>query len=317
MKVVVLAGGYGGARMAHGFALLGGDQVELSVVINTADDMQLHGLHISPDLDTVMYTLAGLANRQTGWGVADESWSASAMLERYGAPVWFRLGDRDLATHIRRSALLGEGLSLSAATASLSSALGVTGRLLPMSDEPVRTQVRTAEGWLHFQDYFVRRGHRDRVEQLRFTGIEEARPTTEVLEAVRAAELVVIAPSNPFVSVAPILALEGVLQRLTAGAAPVVAVSPIVGGGALRGPAADMLRSLAEDSGSAGVARLYAQRYPGLIDLFVIDESDGEQVAAVEAAGLRPAVARTVINEDADRSRLAGDVVALAGLRME
>jgi LPPG:FO 2-phospho-L-lactate transferase len=229
VRVVVLAGGFGGARMAHGFALLG-EQVELTVIVNTADDLELHGLAISPDLDTVMYTLAELANAETGWGVRDETWSASAMLERYGEPTWFRLGDRDLATHVVRTAWLRVGRTLTQATEQLSSSLGVRAQLLPMSDEPMRSKIRTADGWLEFQDYFVRRRHDAEVLEVRFDGVELARPTPETLAVLAAAELIVIAPSNPFVSVAPILAVPGMRDAVEAAPATVVAISPIVGG---------------------------------------------------------------------------------------
>src|SRR5687768_4659396 len=183
LKVAVLAGGFGGARMAHGFALQG-DAVNLTVIGNTADDLEIHGLHVSPDLDTVMYTLAGLANEATGWGIRDETWAAAAMLDRYGEPTWFRLGDRDLATHVTRTSRLRSGTRLTDVTRSLRSALGVTAELLPMSDDPVRTKVLTTFGWLDFQDYFVRRGHRDEVLDIRFDGLAEARPTAEVMAAI-------------------------------------------------------------------------------------------------------------------------------------
>jgi LPPG:FO 2-phospho-L-lactate transferase len=309
MRVCVLCGGYGGAKMAHGFALLG-DSVELSVIVNTADDLELHGLYVSPDLDTVMYTLAGLANPQTGWGVRDESWSASEMLERYGGETWFRLGDRDLATHIRRTELLRAGLRLTEVTAGLSAGLGISARLLPMTDEPVRTRVRTPAGWLAFQDYFVRRGHRDEVLDVDFSGIEHARPTTEVEQAIDTAELVVIAPSNPFVSVGPILSLAGVADRLRAAAAPVIAVSPIVAGAALRGPARDMLASLGAEPTAAGVARHYAERHPRLIDAFMIDSADEPEAAQVAATGITPAVRDIVMTDEDDRRRLAGELVS-------
>jgi len=273
VNVVLLAGGYGGARMAHGFALLG-DEVRLTVIGNTADDIELHGLHISPDLDTVMYTLAGLANDATGWGVSDETWSASEMLARYGGETWFRLGDRDLATHVLRTARLHAGVRLTDATAELCAALGVSARLLPMSDDRVATKVRTADAWLDFQDYFVRRGHRDEVVEVRFDGAATARPTDDVRAAILAAHLIVIGPSNPFVSIAPILAVAGMREAIDTSGAKVVAVSPIIGGVALRGPADRLLRSLAGDDGAAGVARHYARSYPGLIDFFVLDEKD-------------------------------------------
>jgi LPPG:FO 2-phospho-L-lactate transferase len=308
VRVVVLAGGYGGARMAHGFALLG-DAVELTIIGNTADDLELHGLHISPDLDTVMYTLAGLANPETGWGVRDETWSARAMLEAYGEPTWFALGDRDLATHIVRTARLRAGERLTAVTAALARALGVGARLLPMSDDQVATKVSTADGWLDFQDYFVRRGHRDEVLELRFDGAQTARPTAEVLAAIASAALIVIAPSNPFVSIAPILALPGLPDAVLAASAAVVAVSPIIGDVALRGPADQLLRSLSGDIGAAGVARHYARVYPGLVDTFVIDGRDAAAAGAVAAAGYEPLVRSTTLDAEDDRRRLAEALV--------
>jgi LPPG:FO 2-phospho-L-lactate transferase len=309
MRVALLCGGYGGAKMAHGFALLG-DAVELAVIGNTADDLELHGLHVSPDLDTVMYTLAGLANNATGWGVRDETWSACGMLERYGAETWFRLGDQDLATHVRRTTLLRAGLRLTDVTARLSAALGIAARLLPMTDDRVRTKVRTAAGWLDFQDYFVRRGHRDEVLEVRFDGIDDARPTPDVLAAVGAAQVVVIAPSNPFVSIGPILAVPGLLDRLLSVEAPVVAVSPIVAGAALRGPARDMLQSMGAEPSAAGLARYYSVRYPGLIDAFVLDTTDEDQLDGVAATGITPRVYHTVMNTVDDRRRLAGQIRA-------
>jgi LPPG:FO 2-phospho-L-lactate transferase len=314
MRVVVLAGGFGGARMAHGFALLG-DGVDLTVVVNTADDLVLHGLAISPDLDTVMYTLAGLANAETGWGVRDETWSASAMLERYAQPNWFRLGDRDLATHVLRTAALGEGRSLTDVTRQLTAALGIRAHLLPMSDDAVRTQLRTADGWLDFQDYFVRRRHDADVLELRFEGVAQARPSAPVLSAVAAAELLVIAPSNPFVSVGPILGLPGLLDAVLSAPAPVVAVSPIIGGAAVRGPAAAMLRSLANETGAAGVARYYARAYPGLIDMFVIDAADQTETGDVAAAGLEPYVTATLLPGAEDRRRLAAELIGLTSAK--
>jgi LPPG:FO 2-phospho-L-lactate transferase len=312
-RVVVLAGGFGGARMAHGFALLGPERVQLTVVGNTGDDLEIHGLHVSPDLDTVMYTLAGLANVETGWGVTDETWSSAEMLARYGQPTWFRLGDRDLATHVTRTARLRTGETLTSATSALASALGVQATLLPMTDQPVRTKIRTADGWLDFQDYFVRRRHTDEVLELRFDGVGSAQPTSEVTAALDSAGLVVIAPSNPFVSVAPILALAGVLDRLIACEAPVIAISPIVGGRALRGPAADMLRSLAgEEATSAGIAAHYSRSYPGLIDALVLDSADSADADAVGATGIGAVVTPTVIGEESERRRLAEELLEVA-----
>jgi LPPG:FO 2-phospho-L-lactate transferase len=312
LRVTVLAGGFGGARMAHGFELLG-EGVEQSVIVNTADDLELHGLLVSPDLDTVMYTLAGLANDATGWGVRDETWSAAEMLARYGAQTWFRLGDRDLATHILRTTAVRGGARPTEVAATLARALGVRARLLPMSDRPVSTKVRTADGWLDFQDYFVRRGHADEVLELRFAGAADARPTPEVAEAVRAADLLVIAPSNPFVSIGPILAVPGLLKLLLQTAAPVVAVSPIVGGSAVRGPAAAMLTALARlPATAAGVAAYYGATYPGLVDVLVLDNSDAGDSEAVARTGVRPLVTDTLIGAADARRRLAEELMRLA-----
>ncbi|HET7678068.1 MAG TPA: 2-phospho-L-lactate transferase [Candidatus Limnocylindrales bacterium] len=319
MRVVALAGGIGGAKLAHGLALAAvtaSPPHELTVVVNTADDLELHGLHVSPDLDTVMYTLAGVADRERGWGLAQETWQASEMLAAYGAETWFRLGDRDLATHLVRSERLGRGERLTVVTAALASALGVGTRLLPMSDQPVRTKVGTDAGWFDFQEWFVRRGQRDEVRELRIEGLADARPTPEVLAAVRSADAIVLAPSNPFLSIGPILGLPGMADAVREAGAPVVAVSPIVGGTALKGPADRMLRSLGGEASAAGIARHYAQRHPGILDGLVIDDADAAQASDIEALGLRLLVTGTVMRDDADRERLARETLEFAvGLR--
>jgi len=306
----VLAGGYGGAKLSHGFALVAAQrELALSVVVNTGDDLELHGLAVSPDLDTVMYTLAGLADTTMGWGVRDESWSAAAMLERYGAETWFRLGDRDLATHIRRTQRLREGETLTTVTAELASALGVTARLLPVTDDRLRTRLRTDRGWLDFQDWFVRRHHADAALEIRFEGVQEARPTTEVLLAIENAQLLVVAPSNPFVSIGTILAVPGVEAALRSSAGPLVAVSPIVGGHALRGPADRMFESLGGEASALGVARHYTERHAGLLDAIVIDRLDEDLAPAIEALGLPVLVEQTVMRTDDDRAALARSIL--------
>jgi LPPG:FO 2-phospho-L-lactate transferase len=306
----VLAGGYGGAKLSHGFALVAAQrELALSVVVNTGDDLELHGLAVSPDLDTVMYTLAGLADTTMGWGVRDETWSAAAMLERYGAETWFRLGDRDLATHIRRTQRLREGETLTTVTAELASALGVTARLLPVTDDRLRTRLRTDRGWLDFQDWFVRRHHADAALEIRFEGVQEARPTTEVLLAIESAQLLVVAPSNPFVSIGTILAVPGVEAALRSSAGPLVAVSPIVGGHALRGPADRMFESLGGEASALGVARHYTERHAGLLDAIVIDRLDEDLAPAIEALGLPVLVEQTVMRTDDDRAALARSIL--------
>lgn len=306
MKVVVLAGGVGGARLASGFyAALPPE--DLTIVVNTGDDFDHLGLRICPDLDTVTYTLAGLANRETGWGVAGDTFEALAALERVGGPTWFRLGDRDLATHLQRTTLLAESLRLTEVTSRICAALGVTARVLPMTDAAVATKVLTTGGELDFQDYFVRQRCEPVVQSIRFAGIESAQASPEVIEALNSADGIVIAPSNPFVSVEPILALPGVRELVRSK--PAVAVSPIVGGQAIKGPAAKMLLELGMDVSALGVAR----RYAGLIGGFVMDEQDALLAEAVSALGFETVVVQTIMRADAERESLARVCLRLLG----
>jgi LPPG:FO 2-phospho-L-lactate transferase len=308
-STVLLAGGVGGARLAHGLQAHLGE--ELTVVVNTGDDTERHGLLVSPDHDTVMYTLAGIDNREWGWGIAGETFAAAGMLERYGEPSWFRLGDRDLATHIVRTARLRRGDRVTAIALDLQRALGVPATILPMSDKPVRTEVLTDEGWLEFQDYFVRLHQTPEVREIRFAGLAEAAATPEVESALGSCDRIVIAPSNPFVSVAPILGVAGIesgLQAARGRGVRVVAVSGIVGGKALKGPADRMLTSLGHEASALGVAR----QYTGIADVFVIDEVDTALAPAIEALGLEVVVTDTIMTDDAARARLAAAVLAAA-----
>jgi LPPG:FO 2-phospho-L-lactate transferase len=310
VKVLALAGGVGGAKLAAGLeaALPPGD---LSVVVNTADDFDLWGLRICPDLDTVMYTLAGIANPETGWGIREETFDVLEMLARYGEDTWFKLGDRDLATHILRTARLGAGEALTPITADLSAALGIESTILPMCDEPVATVLDTPGGPLEFQEYFVRRRQRDDVLGLRLRGIEDARPTDSGLEALENADLVVFCPSNPVVSIGPILAVPGMREALASSRAPKVAVSPIVGGRALKGPADRMLATLGHEVSAAGVARMYE----GLVGGMVIDEGDEDERPGIEALGMRVLATAAVMRDAPDRARLAREVLGFgAGL---
>jgi LPPG:FO 2-phospho-L-lactate transferase len=307
--VVLLAGGVGGAKLAHGLQAVLGSR--LVVIVNTADDVERHGLLISPDHDTVMYTLAGIANREWGGGVEGETFAAAGMLERYGEESWFRLGDRDLATHVVRTARLHRGDRPTDISRELQRALGVDAVILPMTDAPVRTEVLTDDGWLDFQDYFVRLHQEPDVREIRFAGSDEAIATPEVEAALEACETIVIAPSNPFVSVRPILAVAGIeagLQTARTRGVAVVAVSGIVGGRALKGPADRMLRSLGSDASALGVAR----QYTGIADVFVLDSLDADQADAIEALGMRAVVTDTVMSDDAARARLAADVLRAA-----
>jgi LPPG:FO 2-phospho-L-lactate transferase len=307
--IVLLAGGVGGAKLAHGLQKHLGSG--LVVIVNTADDVERHGLLVSPDHDTVMYTLAGINNRELGWGIAGETFAAAEMLERYGEETWFRLGDRDLATHIVRTARLRRGDRPTEIARDLQRALGLPAVILPMSDQPVRTEVLTDEGWLAFQDYFVRLHQQPEVRDLRFTGIEEARSTPEVDAALEAAEAIVIAPSNPFVSVRPILAVAGIeagLQTARSRGAPVLAVSGIVGGVALKGPADRMLVSLGHEASALGVAR----QYTGIADIFVLDRLDAALEPEIRELGMRTVVTDTIMADDAGRARLAAEVLDTA-----
>ncbi len=299
-RVVLLAGGSGGAKLAAGLqAVLAAGS--LTVIGNVADDFELFGLHISPDLDSIMYALAGMTNPRTGWGVADDTFQALEMLGRYGEPTWFRIGDRDLATHIRRTHLLREGATLTDATAALASVLGVATQLLPACDQLVRTVVVTDGGALTFQQYFVERDQRDEVREIELQGVAHAEPTAAVLDALAAAELVVIGPSNPIVSIGPILEIPGLRDALLAAPAPRVAVSPIVAGRALKGPADRMLASLGHRVDSVGVAAIYE----GLVDRFIVDEADASLAEEVAALGMAVEVLPTVMRTDADRAALA------------
>ena len=313
MRVVCLAGGVGGAKLAEGLqqALAPG---ELTVVVNTGDDLERHSLAICPDLDTVMYTLAGIAGTE-GWGLAGETWHVIGALARLGEGTWFRLGDKDVATHLFRTERLRRGGRLTEVAAELGRALGVRSRILPMTDGPVRTRVRTDDGWLDFQDYFVRLHQMPEVREVCFEGADRARITPEIEEALRAAEAIVVAPSNPIVSIGPILAVQGMLAEIAAArsrGAPAIGVSGIVGGKALRGPADRMMVSLGEQATALGVARRYAAAE--LLDTFVIDRGDESLADEVKALGFSVVVTDTVMNDIGSRVRLARDVLAAAAV---
>jgi LPPG:FO 2-phospho-L-lactate transferase len=305
VKVALLAGGTGGTKLAHGFSML--DDVELSVIANVGDDAEMHGLLVCPDIDAILYTLAGLVDADRGWGLRDDTDTAQAQFERLGEPTWFHVGDGDLATHVTRSRLMGDGATLSAAIDAMAISLGIDARILPATDDPFRTLIETDEGTLGFQDYFVRRRQTPEVRAVHFDG--DARPTSAVLGAIGEADLILIGPSNPIVSIGPILALPGVRAAMSAAGAPVVAVSPIIGGKALKGPADRMLASLGHESSAAGVARLYAD----VVDRFVIDTADAALAAPIaDETGLAVSVMETVMRTDADRSTLARSLVEVA-----
>jgi LPPG:FO 2-phospho-L-lactate transferase len=283
---------------------------EVTAVVNTGDDTVLHGLHISPDLDTVTYTLGGLNDDERGWGLAGETWRVMESLERLGGETWLRLGDQDLATHLYRTQRLASGVALSEVTAEITDALGVKARLLPMSDDPVRTLLRLAGGpEISFQDYFVRRRHDVAVEAVRFDGARESVPAPGVLEALERADELIICPSNPVVSIAPILAVPGVLEALSARRDDVVAISPIVAGAALKGPADRLLAELGHGSSVVAVARLYAQ----VAATLVIDEADADRASEVEATGARCVVTPTIMHTPGHAAALARVVLGARG----
>lgn len=304
--VVALSGGIGGAKLALGLSrVLPAD--ELLVVANTGDDFEHLGLAVSPDIDTLMYTLAGIANTETGWGRAGETWSFMAALAELGGETWFRLGDRDLAVHVERSRRLRAGETLSAITDELCRRLGVAPRVLPMSNDKVRTRVRTETGWIEFQDYFVGQQCRPVVRELAFVGAAEARPHSDFLAALARPDLraVVICPSNPFISVEPILAVPGARAALAASPAPVIAVSPIIGGRAVKGPTAKMMAELGLDVSAATVA----DRYGDLLDGYVADHADADALFRIRP---RVFLAATLMTTLADREALARTVLNAA-----
>jgi LPPG:FO 2-phospho-L-lactate transferase len=304
--VVALAGGVGGAKLADGLARLLGER--LTVVVNTGDDFVHLGLHVSPDLDTVMYTLAGIANRDTGWGVAGETWNFMSQIERLGGPTWFRVGDRDLATHVFRTERLAAGDTLSMVTAALCRALGVAATLIPMSDDPVRTMIRSDDGELPFQDYFVRLACAVPVRGVRCDGAPAAHINPALSASGGAPRAIVICPSNPYLSVDPILAVPKMREWLRAQGCPIVAVSPIVGGAAIKGPAAKIMAELGAAVSAAGIAR----HYRGLLDGLVIDMADAGLADEIATEGMAVRVAPTVMSSAEDRVELARISLAFA-----
>ncbi|NDJ33686.1 MAG: 2-phospho-L-lactate transferase [Chloroflexi bacterium] len=304
-RVTLLVGGVGGAKLALGLAdvLPAG---ALTVIVNTADDFRHLGLHVSPDLDTVMYTLADMANPKRGWGIAGDSLKAMSLVERYGGPSWFSLGDTDLGTNIYRTALLDEGHTLTAITERFSKALGIEHTILPMTDDRVRTLIDTVDmGTLGFQDYFVRERWQPVVTGIRFEGAAEARPTEAVLQAMAESEVIILGPSNPLLSIDPILSVPGIRDASVASKAPVVGVSPIVNGQAIKGPAAKLMAELKLDVSPVGVLR----HYDSLLDGFILDERDSALLDAVHNMGVQAAARQTVMQTRPDKVRLANEIL--------
>jgi LPPG:FO 2-phospho-L-lactate transferase len=307
MNFVVFAGGVGGAKLSSGMALSVGPEL-LTVIVNTADDLEMHGLHVSPDLDTVMYTLAGIANPETGWGIAGDTFSNFDMLDKLGQAPWFRLGDRDIAIHLTRTQLLKQGKSLAEVTAQMASALGIRSTLLPMTNDRVRTIVDTDEGLFAFQEYFVKSRWKPAVRSLIYEGAEEAEPLPAALRAIETADTIVIAPSNLYLSIDPILSLHEVMDTLLNATAPIIAVTPIIGGEAVKGPAAKLMKELGEEPSAVAVAEHYAD----FINGFVLDVRDAHLKDQIEDMGLGVLVTDTLMNNEDDRARLGCEVVTFA-----
>lgn len=307
---MALAGGTGGAKLALGLARVLPSE-ELVIVVNTGDDECFHGLHVSPDLDTIMYTLADLVNQETGWGIAGDTFKALSMLRKYDADTWFNLGDLDLATHVRRTQLLDQGLSLSQVTNELCRRLGVEHQVVPMSDGPVRTVLSTDGGDLPMQTYFVRHRSDPRVTSIAYVGAELAEASPGFSAAMAEADLVVFCPSNPFLSVGPILAVTGVRENMAQELSSQlrVVVSPIVGGAAIKGPAAKIMSELGHEVSCVGVAKIYQD----ICDVFVIDQQDAHLAPEIERIGMKPLVTPTIMNTEADKIALARRILQLKG----
>src|SRR5215467_3359600 len=308
--VTALAGGIGAARFLTGL-VEAMDPTNITVIANTGDDIELHGLRICPDIDTVLYTLAGVVDPERGWGVRDDSFECLKWLGLYGASTWFNLGDRDMATHLRRTSRLAEGASLSQVTEEMTRALGVKARVFPMTDSYAPTMIRTEEGRMHLQEYFVRRRCEPSIRAIEYQDIERARPAPGVIESIAGTDLIIVCPSNPFISIGPILAVPGVREALVQSNASIAAVSPIVGGRAIKGPAAAMLRDLGFEVSAAGVARMYRD----FVQVFVLDQTDAALAPLVEDMGMRAVVTNTIMESQADKRALAEMILNASMLR--
>ncbi|MEM2636641.1 MAG: 2-phospho-L-lactate transferase [Candidatus Nezhaarchaeales archaeon] len=303
-RITALAGGVGAAKLLRGLVHVVPPE-DLTVIVNTGDDVELHGLHVSPDLDIIMYTLASLIDEVKGWGIVNDTFNCLEMLGRLKRETWFKLGDKDLAIHIVRTQLLRSGLKLSQVTAELCRMLGVKARLIPMTDDDVQTMVQTKHGILPFQEYFVKRGAKDEVLGVTFKGIEGAKPAPGVLEAISQADRIVLCPSNPIVSIGPILSIPGVRSRLREAEAYVVGVSPIVGGKTIKGPADRMMAGLGFEASAYGVAKLYSD----FLDHLIIDKVDEALKERIEELGIAVTVTNTVMRSLQDSIELARKVL--------
>ncbi|MEC9376397.1 MAG: 2-phospho-L-lactate transferase [Pseudomonadota bacterium] len=303
---LVLSGGVGGAKLIRGLQQVV-EEKHIKVIANTGDDFQYLGLHISPDIDTLMYTLAGISNPKTGWGLINESWSFHAALKELSDNIWFQIGDRDLETHIRRTELLDKGLSLSDTTRKIYQRLGIKTQIIPMSDEKVRTELETDQGNLAFQDYFVRLKAEPIVKQIRYKGASKANVSRELLAAFDETRLsgIIISPSNPWLSIEPILSVSSLKTMIVNSGLPVIAISPIVGGRAIKGPTAKLMKELGLEVSAKGIA----EHYKGLIDALIIDSSDAQHADDINRIGIQTAVTQTIMYNDADKAALAEFVI--------
>jgi LPPG:FO 2-phospho-L-lactate transferase len=308
--IVVLAGGVGAARFLEGLVQVVPQQ-RLTVIVNTGDDRDFYGLHVSPDLDIVMYTLAGVVDEVHGWGIRNDTYATMQQLTRYGNEDWFLLGDRDLATHIHRTNLLRQGKTLSEVTEDLCKHFGLELRILPMTNQPVATHIQTPAGLLHFQEYMVKRHCADAVQDVVFVGADEARPAPDVLDAIKGAEAILIAPSNPIVSIGSILAIPGIHDALHEASGMVVAVSPIIGGVPIKGPADKLMRGLGMDVSAVGVARCYRD----FLDVMIIDERDAHLTSEIEDLGIPTVATNTIMRDASAKAALACVVLTAAGLQ--
>ena len=306
MKIAALAGGVGASKLLLGLNRAM-DPLQLTIIVNTGDDVVLHGLAISPDLDIVTYTLAGVVNPQTGWGLCDETFHTLDQLALYGRPSWFRLGDRDLATHIHRTTMLREGATLSQVAESIAQAFGVKAKILPMTDQAVPTMIETEQGRLNFQEYLVQKRAEPIIREISFDGIESACPAPGVIESFERADGVIICPSNPLISIGPILAVPTLRETLRARRKDVVAVCPIVGGKSLKGPSDRMMSQLGFDVSAFGVARMYQD----VCATFIIDPADADESTRIESLGMKVSLCPTVMQSLEDKVRLARQVLHL------
>jgi len=302
--ITALAGGVGAARFLQGLVRVVPAN-EVSVIVNTGDDIELYGLHVSPDLDIIMYTFAGIVDEEKGWGIRGDTFHFLETLQKYGRETWFHLGDRDLATHVYRTSLLKNGLTLSEATSRLCQALGLNLKILPMTDDRFATKIVTDKGIMHFQEYMVKRGAQDKVLNVMFEGVEEAQPAPGVVESILGSDLVIVCPSNPIVSIGTILSVKNVRKALKETKARVVAVSPIVGGHPIKGPADKLMRGLGLEVSAYSVARLYQD----FLDAFVIDQLDEAQKEHIESLGMKVIVTNTIMKTLEDKVQLAKTVI--------